>query len=124
SILSTLCPPPLSPLFPYTTLFRSDSSGQGLGALKALKAQPRRGIQASHPVMAITNYLIDVRQRVQACGQRAERHEFRALDAADFEFPWLAHVHEHHVLAAVQPGLHFGGSNLQLVHTILPSKPA
>src|SRR5438874_10756267 len=72
--------PPRSTLFPYTTLFRShrsisrdfgidvarpalDSSGQGLGFFESLKTQPRRRIQASHAVMAITNQLVHVRKR-------------------------------------------------------------
>src|SRR2546430_8993967 len=49
-----------------------DSSGQGLGFFESLKTQPRRRIQASHAVMALTNQLVHLLQDIQAAAERAQ----------------------------------------------------
>src|SRR5205823_6012298 len=90
-----------------------DSSGQGLGFFESLKTQPRRRIQASHAVMAITNQLVHVRKDIQAGRKRAQRYKFRAFNAANLEFPGLPHIHDHHLFATVKPGFHFRWRNLQ-----------
>src|SRR6202021_4260649 len=43
-----------------------DSVGQRFRFFDPLKAQPSRGVQTPHPVMAITNHFVQIRKRLPA----------------------------------------------------------
>src|SRR6202158_6192549 len=93
-----------------------DSAGQRFRARHSLAAQPNRHVQAAHPVMAITNHFVIGVQRLQIRGNGAHGNQLRARNAANFKFPRLAHVHQQHTVAAVQPLLGLRRSNLQVIH--------
>jgi len=89
-----------------------NSAGQRFRPLDALKSQPGSRVQTAHTVMAIANYFVNVRKRLQACRQRAERNMFCALDAAKIVFPRLPNIHQMQLFAAVKPRFYVGRSDL------------
>ena len=91
-------------------------AGQRFRPLDALKSQPCRCVQTAHAVMAIANHFVHIRKRLQACRQRAERHEFRALDPAEIVFPGLPNIHQVQLFSAVEPCFYVGRSDLQIIH--------
>src|SRR5207247_3494334 len=84
--LSNTLPPPISTLFPYTTLFRSDCPGENLFRfrtrsidLQSLRARPDQGLVVRD--LAFTGsgwslgcHVFDRRGRLSANGLRSEEH--------------------------------------------------
>src|SRR5450631_2494110 len=92
-----------------------DAPRERLGALDALKAQPGRGIQAAHAVMAVANYFVHAEKSVYVCGQGAERHQLGAFNPAQIVFPWLADIDEDELFAAIHSRFHVCWRYLQFV---------
>src|SRR6202521_5326474 len=79
-----------------------DPAGQGFRLFDALDPEPRRCVQTAHAMVAIANYFVHIRKRLQACRQGPQRNEFRTLDSAKLMLPGFPHINENQLIAAVK----------------------
>src|SRR5579863_405795 len=79
-----------------------DTARQRSRSVHALRSQPRCGVQAAHPVMAVDNHLIRLLEQFHIRGQSVEWHKFCALDRSDLMFPGLAHINHQKARALIQ----------------------
>src|SRR6266403_3712068 len=97
-----------------------NSAGQRFRTRHSLATQPNGHVQAAHAVMTVANHFVIRVQHLQIRGNCSHGNQLRACDAANLKFPRLPHIFQKHAIAALQPLLRLGPSNLQIIHAKCP----
>src|SRR5579862_190785 len=99
-----------------------NATRQRLRLLDSLRAQPRRHVQATLPVVAVADHILIHVKLLQVSGNRPHGNEFCALDPAGFVFPRLAHINQEKIFAGLFLFLQFRNTDLELAHSDIVSR--